>query len=108
MVDTTSVPTVRFVLLPARKGHLMRLQSGETLRALINQRGLNQSRLAAAAGCSPSFINSMCVGAKSSCSDLLAGRIAEVLGVPTDLIFAPTASRDTVYGHSVHGTAVSA
>lgn len=86
----------------------MRLQSGETLAALIRQRGLNQSRLAAAAGCSPSFVNGLCLGTKSSCSDPLAQRIAEVLGVPVDVLFAPTASRDTVYGHQSHGTAVSA
>lgn len=68
----------------------MRLQSGDTLRALIKQRGLNQSRLAAAVGCSPSFINSLCVGAKSSCSAELADRIAETLQVPTSVIFMPT------------------
>ena len=74
----------------------MRLLSGDTLRALISQRGLNQSRLAAAAGCSASFVNGLCAGSKTSCSDRLAGRIAEVLEVPTTVLFVPTGSRATV------------
>lgn len=71
----------------------MRLQSGDTLKALIRQRRLNQSRLAAAVDCSPSFINALCAGTKASCRDELAGRIAEALTVPTDVLFAPTTSR---------------
>lgn len=86
----------------------MRLQSGDTLRALIRQRGLNQSRLAADAGCSPSFINGLCAGAKTSCSDALADRIAEALEVPTDVLFAPTESRDTVHMSQRQATAVVA
>lgn len=73
----------------------MRLQSGDTLRALIRQRGLNQSRLAAQAGCSPSFVNGLCAGLKPSCSDRLAARIAEILEVPTAVLFVPAESRDT-------------
>lgn len=90
------------------KGHAMRLQSGDTLRALIRQRGLNQSRLAAAAGCSPSFVNGLCAGTKTSCSDTLAARIAELLEVPTTVLFVPTESRDTVHNRPAHGTAVVA
>lgn len=75
----------------------MRLQSGETLRALIKQRGLNQSRLAVAAGCSKSFINGLCSGQRQSCSDELAGRIAGVLQVPTDVLFAPIESPISVW-----------
>lgn len=86
----------------------MRLQSGDTLRALISQRGLTQSRLAAAAGCSASFVNGLCAGSKTSCSDLLADRIAQTLEVPTTVLFVPTESRDTVYNSKPHGTAVSA
>ena len=73
----------------------MRLQSSETLVALIKQRGLNQSRLAVAAGCSKSFINGLCLEQRQTCSDELAGRIAEALRVPTDVLFAPTESRTT-------------
>lgn len=86
----------------------MRLQSGDTLRALIHQRGLNQSRLAAAAGCSPSFVNGLCAGTKTSCSARLAARIAEVLAVPTEVLFVPTASRNTVHTALHSGTAVVA
>lgn len=82
----------------------MRLQSGDTLRALIRQRNLNQSRLAAAAGCSASFINGLCAGTKTSCSDALAARIAVALEVPTAVLFMPTESRDTVHNRLVHGT----
>jgi transcriptional regulator with XRE-family HTH domain len=70
----------------------MRLQSGNTLQALIEQRGMNQSRLAEAAGCSRSFVNGLCSGQRRSCTDELAGRIAEVLQVPLDVLFAPTQS----------------
>ena len=74
----------------------MRLQSGETLRALIKQRGLNQSSLAAAAGCSASFIHALCVGAKVSCSETLGSRIAVILQVPAEVIFDPAESLDGV------------
>lgn len=85
----------------------MRLQSGDTLRALIGQRGLNQSRVAAAAGCSPSFINGLCAGTKTSCSEQLAVAIAEVLEVPAAVLFAPTESRTTGRNGATHGTAVA-
>lgn len=65
----------------------MRLQSADTLRALIQQRGLNQTKVAHAAGCAPTMINKLCLGAKSSCSDALAYRIARSLSVPVDVLF---------------------
>lgn len=80
----------RPVQVKGRRG--MRLQSGDTLRALIAQRGLNQSRLAGHVECSPSFINALCVGAKTSCSRRLALRISEVLEVPAAVLFTPTQS----------------
>jgi transcriptional regulator with XRE-family HTH domain len=86
----------------------MRLQSGDTLKALISQRRLNQSRLAAAAGCSASFVNGLCAGTKTSCSDALAARIAEVLEVPTDVLFIPTQSRDAVHNIPQSGDWVAA
>lgn len=86
----------------------MRLQSGDTLKALIRQRGLNQSRLAAAAGCSPSFINALCARTKTSCTEGLAARIAEVLEVPVGVLFVPTESRNTVYNVAAKATAVVA
>lgn len=70
----------------------MRLQSADTLRALIQQRGLNQTKVAHAAGCAPTMINKLCLGAKSSCSDALAYRIAGALSVPVSLLFVPIES----------------
>lgn len=86
----------------------MRLQSADTLRALIAQRGLTQTRLAAAAGCSASFINSLVTGTKQSCSPRLAARIAQVLEVPLRVLFVPTGSRVAVRTLPCKGTAVSA
>ena len=83
----------------------MRLQSSATLVALIEQRGLNQSRLAVAAGCSKSFINGLCLQQRVSCTDELANRIAEALGVPTDVLFAPNESRTTGYAVRYGGVA---
>lgn len=72
----------------------MRLQpgGGDTLAALIRQRGHTQAGAAAAAGCSASFMSKLCLGEKTSCSDDLAGRIADLLGVPTDILFMPAES----------------
>lgn len=74
----------------------MKLQSGETLRALIKQRGLNQTRLAVAAGCSKSFIHGLCSGERRSCTAELADRIAQVLAVPTDVLFVAKQSHNAV------------
>jgi transcriptional regulator with XRE-family HTH domain len=84
----------------------MRLQSGATLQALIEQRGLNQSRLAEAAGCSRSFISGLCSGQRKSCTDELASRIAEVVQVPVDVLFAPNES--PIRGYSVSKVGVVA
>ena len=84
----------------------MRLQSGATLQALIEQRGLNQSRLAEAAGCSRSFINGLCSGQRRSCTDELAARIAEVVQVPVEVLFVPNES--PISGYSVSKVGVVA
>lgn len=83
----------------------MKLQSAETLRALIKQRGLNQTRLALAAGCSKSFIHGLCSGERKSCTAELASRIAEVLQVPTDVLFMLSESHTS--GLSVRGGSVA-
>lgn len=84
----------------------MRILSGETLRALIKQRGMNQSSLAAAAGCSASFINALCAGAKTSCSKTLASRVAVILQVPISVIFDPAES--LVTGQSIQPEGMTA
>ncbi len=70
----------------------MHLRSGDTLKALAKQGGHSYQDVAARAGCHKSFIGALAVEAKTRCSDELAQRIAEVLDVPVDILFAPTAS----------------
>ncbi|WP_084655112.1 helix-turn-helix domain-containing protein [Nocardia altamirensis] len=67
----------------------MRLTSGETLRALMHQRGHTMDSLSQVAGCSRSFIGQLCTGDKPSCSAELAARIVEALEVPIELLFVP-------------------
>jgi transcriptional regulator with XRE-family HTH domain len=73
----------------------MRLQSGDTLRALIHQRGYSMAQVARDAGCSKAFVHSLCSGTKKSCSAQLGQRIAETLKVPLDLLFVLDEQRDT-------------
>lgn len=69
----------------------MKPKSGAALRELIRQ-DHSLASFAAIAGCSRSMIHGLCTGEKSSCGDDLAGRIAESLGVPTDVLFVPSKS----------------
>lgn len=71
----------------------MQLQSGDTLRALIRQRGYSMAQVARGAGCSKAFMHGLCSGAKQSCSVQLGQRIAEILDVPFELLFATNSSR---------------
>ncbi|MGE0220682.1 helix-turn-helix domain-containing protein [Mycolicibacterium sp.] len=71
----------------------MRLHSGDTLRALMRQRGYSMAQLASAVNCSKAFIHALCSGAKQSCSPRLGVRIAEALDVPLDLLFSVEDSR---------------
>lgn len=66
----------------------MRLQSGDTLRALMRQRGYSMAQLGVRVGCSKAFIHSLCSGSKRSCSPRLGVRIAEALEAPVGLLFA--------------------
>lgn len=72
----------------------MRLQSADTLRALMDQRGFSMARLARYSGCSKSFVSHLVAGRKSTCTPKLAENIAEALEVPLTLLFAPSASTD--------------
>lgn len=69
------------------KGTWMRLQSADTLKALMAQRDISMGRLARYAGCSKSFISHLTAERKSTCSPALAERIAEALEVPLELLF---------------------
>lgn len=72
----------------------MRVQSGDTLRALMNQKNFSTARLGRYTECSKSFIHRLCTGEKRSCSPKLAERIAEALDVPIAILFVLETSPD--------------
>ncbi len=72
----------------------MKLQSPETLRALMNQRGFSYDRLARYAGVSKSFISHLTAGRKTTCKPETAQRIAEALDIPLEILFVPSVSAD--------------
>jgi len=72
----------------------MRLNSADTLKALMQQRNYSHERLARYAGCTRGFVSHLTSGRKKSCSALLAERIAEALDVPLALLFVPGESTD--------------
>lgn len=84
------------------KGTWMRLQSTDTLRALMAQRNFSMERLARYSGCSKSMVSHLTSGRKSTCSPELAERIAEALEVPLTILFVPSVS--TTRSDSVSGT----
>lgn len=71
------------------KGTWMRLQSPDTLRALMNQYNLSLGLLAEYSNCSKGFISHLLSGRRSSCTPKLADRIARALHVPTEVLFMP-------------------
>lgn len=73
----------------------MRLQSADTLRALMAQRGFSMGRLARYAGCNKSFISHLTSGRRSTCTPELAGRLSEALDVPLELLFEVSVSPDS-------------
>lgn len=78
------------------RGTWMRLTSTEVLKALMgpDSRNISHERLARYAGCSRGFISHLTSGRKKSCSSELAGRIAEALEVPLEVLFVPGDSTD--------------
>lgn len=68
----------------------MRLRSAEVLRAFVGpepSKRMSGRKLARAAGVHPSFINHLTAGREDSCTPPTADRIADALGVPTDVLF---------------------
>ena len=65
----------------------MKLRSPETLRALMNQYDISLGLLADYSGCSKGFISHLLAGRRSSCTPILADRIARSLHVPTTVLF---------------------
>lgn len=70
----------------------MRLQSPDTLRALMAQKRFSYERLARYAGCSKSMISHLTSGRKTTCTPELAEKIAEALEVPLAILFAASES----------------
>lgn len=83
------------------KGTWMKLQSADTLKALMGQRDFSMQRLARYAGCSKSFVSHLTAGRKSTCSPQLAERIAEALEVPLEILFVVSVDADS--SESVRG-----
>ena len=75
----------------------MRLKSPSVLKALMEQDDFSMARLARYAGCSKSFISHLLAGRRRNCTPHLGERIAEALGVPSEVLFdvkvTPTAGR---------------
>lgn len=72
------------------KGTWMRLHSAERLRAFVGpeaEKKVSQRKLARYVGVHESFINHLTSGRRRSCTPLVAERIAEVVGVPIDILF---------------------
>lgn len=69
------------------RGSWMRLQSGDTLRALMKQKKFSMARMGRYADVSQSFIHRLCTEEKRSCKPRTAERIAEALDVPVSLLF---------------------
>lgn len=69
------------------KGTWMKLTSGATLRALMDQWGLSNADVAMAAGCGRTFISALVHERRTSCTPEVAKRIAHCVRVPTEVLF---------------------
>lgn len=81
------------------KGTWMKLQSKETLRALIKQRGLSYQDIGTLADCHKSMVSQLVNGHRTSCSAELAEKLAVILGVPREVLFVAHASAAS--GHNI-------
>jgi len=73
----------------------MRLTSGETLRALMNQYDYSNADVANFAGVGRSFISALVNGRRTSCTPQVAESIARCLRVPLEVLFTPKGSADS-------------
>lgn len=74
------------------RGTFMRLKSREVLKAFVGdheEAKMSQRKLARYAGKHPSFINHLTSGRRKSCEPRTAELIAEALGIPLEILFAP-------------------
>lgn len=68
----------------------MKLTSGHTLKALMQQKGVSLNDMALATDRSKGFISHLTAGRKTTCSPMVADRIARRLDVPLELLFVPS------------------
>ena len=74
------------------KGTWMRLTSGKILRGLMDAKRLSNADVALSAGVGRTFISALVNERRTSCTPIVAERIAERLEVPLEVLFAPRAS----------------
>lgn len=74
------------------KGTWMRLNSGKTLRGIMDTKLVSNADVAAHARVGRTFISALVNGRRTSCRPVVAERIAEYLGVPLEVLFTPNAS----------------
>jgi transcriptional regulator with XRE-family HTH domain len=77
------------------RGIWMTLTNPEGLAELMTMKDFSGARLARYAGCSRQFISQLTRGEKKTCTPKLAVLIAEALGVPVTVLFAPSVSSST-------------
>jgi len=68
----------------------MTLKSVQVLRAFMDQKDMNQARLARYAGCSRQFIWQILNEERKSMTPKIAVNIAEALDVPLEVLFVPS------------------
>lgn len=70
----------------------VRLRSSALMRELMTAQGWSGHQLASRLPCGKSMVYALASGEKTTCTALLGERIAEVLRVPTSVLFAPDPS----------------
>jgi plasmid maintenance system antidote protein VapI len=73
----------------------MKLNSGKILRGLMDSRGVSNQDVALAAGVGRTFISALVNGRRSSCTPIVAERIAGYFQVPLEVLFVPRTSADS-------------
>lgn len=76
------------------KGTWMQLIDKDILKLHMEHKGFSAARLAQYANCSRGMIFHLTSGRKRSCSDDLAERISEALGVPSAALFVANVPSD--------------
>ena len=74
------------------RGTWMKLTSSDTLRALMAQKDVSLSDLAASAQVSRGFISHLRAGRKNTCTPRVADAIARRLDLPIEILFVPSIS----------------